>query len=62
MTDQAKVIVVHGDPRVADGVRLGFEREGMMVEGGEVDAMVAHLEDAAVVVAGAPTADAARRI
>jgi hypothetical protein len=60
MTDQAKVIVVHGDPRVADGVRLGFEREGMMVEGGEVDAMVAHLEDAAVVVAGAPTADAAR--
>jgi len=60
MTDQAKVIVVHGDPRVADGVRLGFEREGMMVEGGEVEAMVAHLEDAAVVVAGAPTADAAR--
>ena len=37
MTDQAKVIVVHGDPRVADGVRLGFEREGMTVEGGEVD-------------------------
>ncbi|MBK7194456.1 MAG: DUF4388 domain-containing protein [Myxococcales bacterium] len=60
MTDQAKVIVVHGDPRVADGVRLGFEREGMTVEGGEVDAILPLLEDAAVVVAGASTADAAR--
>ena len=62
MTDQAKVIVVHGDPRVADGVRLGFEREGMLVQGGDVDAVLPHLEDAAVVVAGAATADAAREL
>ena len=60
MTDTPKVIVVHGDPRAADGVRLGFEREGLAVVAGDVDEVLPSLEHAAVVVAGATAADAAK--
>jgi hypothetical protein len=60
MTDTPKVIVVHGDPRAADGVRLGFEREGLAVVAGDVDAVLPSLEHAAVVIAGATAADAAK--
>ena len=64
MSEPAKVIVIHADARVADGVRLGFEREGMVVEvaGGDVDAVADRLEAAAVVVAGAASADAGREL
>jgi hypothetical protein len=62
MTDSLKVIVVHGDRRAADGVRLGFEREGMAVEAvASVDQAIDHLEQACVVIAGADEGRATAR-
>ena len=52
--------MVHDDPRAAQGVRLGFEREGLEVTSGPLDAIVGELAGAGVVVAGAQDGDAAR--
>jgi hypothetical protein len=62
MSEPRKVIVVHDDPRAAQGVRLGFEREGLEVTAGAVDAIVGELAGAGVVVAGASDGDAARAL
>jgi hypothetical protein len=62
MSEPRKVIVVHDDPRAAQGVRLGFEREGLEVTAGALDAIVGELAGAGVVVAGASDGDAARAL
>ncbi|MCL4227391.1 MAG: DUF4388 domain-containing protein, partial [Myxococcales bacterium] len=50
MTSPSKVLVVSRDRRAAEGVRLGFEREGMTVAAAETPA-AARFDDVAVVVA-----------
>ncbi len=52
MASASKVLVVSRDRRAADGVRLGFEREGMEVASAEHPS-AASFDDVAVVVAGA---------
>jgi hypothetical protein len=63
MSEPRKVIVVHDDPRAAQGVRLGFEREGLEVTAGAVDAIVGELAGDAGSWWRAPaTGDAARAL